>query len=155
MGTLPANIPSAHGTYVVLLRLQKIRSIKVGKLGGLDFLPGWYAYAGSAMGPGGLAARIGRHYRRNKKNHWHIDYLRPATRMEGLCLVTDPLRREHLWAQRLGKAPLTGEPISGFGSTDCSCAAHLYYFATCPDPVLMASTLKARWIPLAMASKSR
>ncbi len=152
---LPANIPSAHGTYVVLLRLKKSRSIVVGKSGRLDFLPGWYAYAGSAMGPGGLAARIGRHHRRNKKKHWHIDYLRPSTRIEGLCLAADPLRREHVWAQRLGRAPLSGEPIHGFGATDCGCPAHLYYFKNCPDPVLMASILDARWIPLAMKSKSR
>lgn len=155
MGALPANIPSAHGTYVVLLRLNINRTITVGKLGRLDFKPGWYAYVGSAMGSGGLAARIGRHNRCIKKKHWHIDYLRPDTRIEGLCLVADPLRREHRWAQYLGKAPLSGEPIHGFGSTDCRCVAHLYHFATCPDPALMASTLEAQWIPLTMGSRNR
>ncbi len=107
------------------------------------------------MGPGGLAARIGRHYRRRKKRHWHIDYLRPVTRMEGVFFVADKLRREHIWAQRLGEAPLSGQPIKGFGATDCSCTAHLYYFAKYPDACRMASILKARWIYLASGSKNR
>jgi len=155
MRTLPGDIPSARGTYVVLLRLKKRRSIAVGKLSGLDLLPGWYAYAGSAMGPGGLAARIGRHYRRRKKMHWHIDYLRPFTRMEGIFFVADQRRREHIWAQYLGKTPLSGQPINGFGATDCNCATHLYHFTSFPEPRIMASMLEAHWISLSLGPKNR
>ena len=146
---LPAHIPTEPGPYVLWLWLSKSRSIGVGKLGKLDFSKGWYAYVGSAMGPGGVAARVGRHYKLKKKKHWHIDYLRPATRVEGLFWRTDPLGREHIWAQRLGVVPLAGQPVYGFGATDCRCISHLFYYPRCPDLLAAASTLKACWVPLA------
>lgn len=155
METLPVDIPTTRGTYVVLLRLLKPRFIAVGRLGKFSFPPGWYAYVGSAMGPGGLAARVGRHYRRIKKKHWHIDYLRPGTRMVGVFVVADPARREHMWAQCLGEPPLSGQPIVGFGATDCNCKAHLYHFAWCPDPERMALVLEAQWISLNSGFRNR
>lgn len=155
MGTGLGDIPSAIGTYVVLLQLMQFKTITIGQLGRIDFLPGWYAYVGSAMGPGGLSARVGRHHRLRKKKHWHIDYLRPATRMEGLFVVTDPRRREHRWAQLIGEIPLSGQPVSGFGATDCQCGAHLFYYAQRPDPHFMASVLEARWIPLAKGARNQ
>lgn len=141
-----AQISSAPGTYAVSLRLMKFRSIRIGKMGKIDFPAGWYVYVGSALGPGGLGARIGRHHRMTKKKHWHIDYLRPATRVEGYFVVSAPVRREHEWAQCLGSEPIAGQPVVGFGSSDCSCAAHLYYFEKPPLPEFLSSSLNARWI---------
>jgi Uri superfamily endonuclease len=57
---------SSAGTYALVLAAQKQRTISVGKLGILDVRPGFYVYVGSALGPGGLAARIGRHARQDK-----------------------------------------------------------------------------------------
>jgi Uri superfamily endonuclease len=155
MKSLRARIPSAPGTYAVLLRLEMFRSIVIGKLGKIDFPAGWYVYVGSAMGPGGLAARVGRHHRLRKKKHWHIDYLRPATRMEGCFVVSDPVRREHEWAKCLEGALLAGRPVGGFGSTDCRCPAHLYYFETHPAPDILGASLNAHWIPLAVGVRNR
>ena len=38
-----------------------MQEVPIGKLGVLHMLPGIYVYVGSALGPGGLAARIERH----------------------------------------------------------------------------------------------
>lgn len=131
---------------MLLLWLGKSIPIVVGKLGRIDFASGYYAYVGSAMGPGGLAARIRHHLRTNKKTHWHMDYLRPAVRIDGLFIATGRSIREHAWALRLAAAPVSGRSIDGFGCTDCRCGSHLYQL---PDPVgtsVIARQLDARWI---------
>ena len=69
-------LPPRPGTYVLVLRVSKRLEILVGKLGKLVVQPGFYLYTGSAMGPGGLAARVGRHCRHEKRLRWHVDYLR-------------------------------------------------------------------------------
>ena len=63
------------GTYILVLRSTEHCSVKVGRLGVLRLEPGYYAYAGSALGPGGVGARLGRHLRGPRRAHWHIDYL--------------------------------------------------------------------------------
>ena len=83
-------------------------------------------YSGSAFGPGGLAARVGRHLRLNKKLRWHIDYLRQ--RVDDVVAYYQPdARSECLFANELMIAG--GEiPMKGFGSSDCKCESHLVYF---------------------------
>ena len=77
-------LPSLPGTYALVLRLSRRMEIVVGRLGVLEAQPGYYVYVGSALGPGGLAARLGRHLRREKTWHWHVDYLRAAAHVEEL-----------------------------------------------------------------------
>ena len=36
---------------------------------------GYYVYVGSAMGSGGVAARLKHHSKISKKLHWHLEYL--------------------------------------------------------------------------------
>ena len=155
MGSLLGKISPVPGTYAVLMRLKRFQSIVVGKMGKVDFPAGWYVYVGSAMGPGGLAARIGRHHRLTKKKYWHIDYLRPATRMAGCFLAADSVRREHDWAQYIGSEPIAGQPVTGFGSSDCRCAAHLFHFEIHPVPGILASFLNAEWMPLSTGVRNR
>ncbi len=45
----------------------------VGRLGKREFDAGLYVYTGSALNS--LPGRVGRHLRKLKKKHWHIDYL--------------------------------------------------------------------------------
>jgi Uri superfamily endonuclease len=139
-------LPSDPGTYVLLLWLKKSKPIVIGKLGTIDFTPGYYAYVGSAMGPGGLAARIRRHLKINKKAHWHIDYLRPAVRIDGLFIATGRRIKEHAWAERLAGAPISGRAINGFGCTDCRCVSHLYQLPSPAETSVIAQQLNARWI---------
>jgi hypothetical protein len=76
------DLPSQPGTYALLLEATTIQDVQIGKLGVLHMLPGIYVYVGSALGPGGLAARIERHARQEKTLRWHIDYLRAAADIE-------------------------------------------------------------------------
>jgi Uri superfamily endonuclease len=111
--------------------------VTVGRLGRFDFTAGLYVYVGSAFGPGGLAARVGRHLRSGKRLRWHIDYLtcEPGVRtvatitrlqtaaandVPGICLECD-------WVRCLLAIPGVEIPARGFGASDCreDCPAHL------------------------------
>jgi len=80
------------GAYQLLIRLNEARRIRVGKLGTFDFPAGWYVYTGSAMN--GLTARIARHLRREKRLHWHIDYLLQHARVVGVKKYLTTARKE-------------------------------------------------------------
>jgi Uri superfamily endonuclease len=86
--------------------------------------PGSYAYAGSARGPGGLAARLGRHLKRDKTIRWHVDRLTvQAARLVPLIV---PGGDECRLMAALLCLPGVCVPLPGFGSSDCrSCPAHL------------------------------
>lgn len=126
-------IPGRAGIYALGLNLAQSQSILVGGLGEIFFPAGDYIYIGSAQGPGGLRARLGRHLRGDGRTHWHIDYLRPITTVLGYCFV---VTREHLectWSQALMTSPQASIPAPRFGSSDCKskgseCASHLVLF---------------------------
>ena len=127
-----ALIESGKGTYVLILRLGKPARVRIGKLGVAEFNHGFYAYIGSAFGPGGLAGRIGRHLKAKKPCHWHIDYLRRKSRLKDIWYTVSPIRREHDWARALAETKGASIPIPGFGSSDCHCPSHLVYFVSTP-----------------------
>ena len=68
------------GAYVLLIELPESAEIQVGHLGKIKFQTCFYAYVGSALG--GVEARISRHLRKEKKLHWHIDYLLARARIK-------------------------------------------------------------------------
>ncbi|HUW30961.1 MAG TPA: GIY-YIG nuclease family protein [Planctomycetota bacterium] len=123
------------GGYLLIIRLQRRVTVRVGRLGEMDFHRGWYVYAGSAMR--GLRARVERHAGRRKRIHWHIDYLLacPAAQLVE-CLIFPSANRVEC---RLNRQVLgldgAGAGPHGFGSTDCmeGCPAHLVYFRQKPD----------------------
>ncbi|MGD8921323.1 MAG: DUF123 domain-containing protein, partial [Gammaproteobacteria bacterium] len=57
MSTLD-RIPPCSGTYILKFHLGRDRNIRIGALGPLKFSSGVYLYVGSALGPGGLRARL-------------------------------------------------------------------------------------------------
>lgn len=120
------------GTYILILRLARKRSIRVGRLGKLSFPPGYYAYVGSALGPGGLAARIKHHLKISSKPRWHLDFLRRFARPHEVWVSAEAVRREHAWANSLTRMP-AAEPVPGFGCSDCCCPAHLFRFPGPPE----------------------
>lgn len=92
--------------------------------------PGFYIYIGSARGPGGLIARVKRHFRRNKKLFWHIDHLTTKQSVRIVAVYTlvdmvDPQRDyESLLSVKLSRLL---EPVRGFGASDKPRdKAHLY-----------------------------
>ena len=92
-------ITDGRGTYVLVLQSMHEQSILVGRLGTLDVCPGTYVYVGSALGPGGLRARVGRHASTAaKRKRWHIDYLLDLVRpIETWCTVGTE-KHEPVWA---------------------------------------------------------
>lgn len=118
---------SAKGTYTLLVQVTDPVELEVGALGLIEFPAGYYAYTGSAFGPSGFS-RIDRHRRvsagENPTRHWHIDYLLPHT-----ALLTD-YRAAGVDKECDIAGRLPGEPIPGFGASDCSCDSHLRYTQT-------------------------
>ena len=129
---------TSGGTYVLWLHLPGHRRIGVGRLGDIDFAPGYYGYVGSAQGPGGLAARVGRHLRGGLKLRWHIDYLRRAAHPAAVWYCVSPRRREHDWAKVLAAIPGGWVPAPGFGASDCACPTHLIGYRALPALEILA-----------------
>ncbi len=126
-GSLTA-LPNAPGVYLLLLRLPALVEVQIGRLRLIDFAPGLYGYAGSALGPGGLAARLKRHASGAGRRHWHIDYLLPHAHLLGALARQNAQRLECAWAAWAGGQAQAC--IRGFGSSDCACPGHLFFFGS-------------------------
>lgn len=123
----------AHpGTYALMLQADRRQTVQVGRLGQLAVEPGCYVYVGSALGPGGVRARVGHHSRLATRPHWHIDYLRRAATLRHVWYSYDCVRREHAWADIFVRMPGVSIPLPGFGASDCACPAHLFFFDRIP-----------------------
>lgn len=120
------------GTYALILRADRRQTVQVGRLGQLVVEPGCYVYVGSALGPGGVRARIGHHARLATRPHWHIDYLRRAATLRHVWYAYEAVRREHAWADIFAHLPGASIPLPGFGASDCTCLTHLYFFSRQP-----------------------
>ncbi len=118
------------GAYILIMELDSDADIHVGKLGTLNFKKGFYAYVGSARGRGGFK-RVVRHFNvaegKNRTRKWHIDYLLPHSKV--VCAVLLPADTDIECA--IANSLCEFSKISGFGCTDCSCPAHLFF--SCKD----------------------
>ena len=124
---------SHTGTYLLIFRSSLERLIDIGKLGQLRVKPGFYVYVGSAFGPGGLAARVAHHKRPSGCPRWHIDYLGLSNNLEEVWYTYDPFHREHQWTAVVAGLKGSSIPLAGFGSSDCRCRSHLYFFPSKPS----------------------
>jgi len=122
------------GTYALILSCASNARIQVGRLGTMQVRRGYYVYLGSALGPGGLRARIAHHQKLAARPHWHIDHLRAHTRLHSVWLSYGGIRHEHEWARAMLKVKDASIPVPGYGASDCSCPSHLYFFKRCPQP---------------------
>ncbi len=119
-----AFIPDEKGAYVLAMRFDAALDVQPGKAGPVRLPPGWLAYCGSANGPGGLGARLRRHFRPDKKPHWHVDRL--TVRAADIACVAVAGGSECELVARLSRSPAFEIAVPGFGNTDCSiCASHL------------------------------
>jgi Uri superfamily endonuclease len=123
----------SKGIYVLVFEVPTPLRLAVGKLGTFDFPNGWYAYAGSARGPGGLAARLGHHLHGATLPHWHVDYLRRDACLAEIWYGRAPDHDEHRWAACLAAMHGADSVAAGFGSSDCRCATHLIFFTARPN----------------------
>ena len=110
------------GSYVLLVKLLEERTIRTGSLNAVKFPRGYYAYVGSAMN--GFKSRLSHHLKRDKKLHWHIDYLLQEASITDIIIGESGDRIECAIAQALSSQ---FDSIPGFGSSDCKCRSHLFY----------------------------
>jgi Uri superfamily endonuclease len=125
-GELLSGAP-ARGAYALFLELEQDTLIAVGRLGTFCFPCGHYVYVGSALGSGGLPARLARHYRQQKSLHWHIDYFLAHARIIGVKTDASTERLECIWAGEWLDRPAAQVIAPHFGASDCACPAHLIY----------------------------
>jgi len=120
----PTACPTPHckGAYILALHLPEPATLPV--LGGLALDPGVYVYVGSALGPGGLAARLARHLQGRGRPHWHVDRLRAASRPLGYAACCTPERVEEALAREC-TSQLDPGP-RGFGASDSRAETHLF-----------------------------
>jgi len=138
-------LPPAPGAYVLFIELERAVALRATSLVASELAPGRYAYCGSARGPGGLRARLRRHLKRDKADHWHIDHLTAAGRIVALGLA--PGGRECALVEGLSGRPGVEVPLAGFGSSDCrQCRAHLLRLARNIDAKSLARDLELVWI---------
>jgi Uri superfamily endonuclease len=137
-------LASQPGTYVLLFKMKRTRILQIGRLGRYRFPKGYYAYVGSALGPGGIRSRIHRHLRPTRMLHWHVDYLQPAAVPVEVWITQNRHRKEHLWAAVLKSMRSASIWVPGFGSSDCKCAGHLVYYRQKPAFRLFKQTAHAR-----------
>jgi Uri superfamily endonuclease len=128
----PTEFKTRPGTYALLLSSASNGVIQLGRLGDLQLQPGFYVYVGSALGPGGVRARLSHHIRHAEHPHWHIDYLRFHTMLEEIWFCYEPKSREHDWARCFAGMRGASVPMVGFGSSDCGCETHLSFFKKLP-----------------------
>ncbi|MFC2020901.1 DUF123 domain-containing protein [Chloroflexota bacterium] len=126
----------SKGSYVLLIRIPEEQTITIGGLDTIRFPAGDYAYVGSALN--GLKSRLNRHLRKDKKLHWHIDYLRQRATICNIIICETEDRVECTIAQALSRQ---FDFISGFGASDCKCPSHLFFTAEEMEQEIMA-TLK-------------
>ncbi|MFW9901981.1 MAG: DUF123 domain-containing protein [Candidatus Thorarchaeota archaeon] len=121
------------GTYILVIYIQENIEILIGALGKIKFKQGFYFYIGSAMGYYGsttLINRVKRHVSpsETKKTHWHIDYLLDKKEASIRCVYLIPSLQnlECLIANEFLER--ADSYIKKFGSSDCHCESHLFYF---------------------------
>jgi sugar fermentation stimulation protein A len=128
---------------VLLIRLPRAATIRVGRLGEMRFRAGTYAYVGSAMG--GLRGRLRRHMRLQKRRRWHVDYVLDSARVTAIVTCETEERSECTIA-----GSLAGRfwAIPGFGASDCSCPGHLFRATGRASQTIMADLSAAGMDPV-------
>ena len=118
------------GTYCLLIHQKANEKIVIGQKGTINFDKGYYVYVGSAMNS--LRGRIQRHLSKDKKLHWHVDYLldNPHSLINEVYFSDDGVKHECDLAASIAE---NGKEVQGFGCSDCKCNSHLIYFLNIDD----------------------
>lgn len=118
-------LPKVAGAYVLVIELANDLVLQNKRFVGTILPKGTYLYCGSANGPGGIAARVKRHCKQDKKPHWHVDELTANGAGRVVSVLVVPGGNECELRARFQGADVH-VPVPGFGSSDCTnCPSHL------------------------------
>jgi Uri superfamily endonuclease len=112
------------GIYVLIIQVGNDIDVNVGALGRIAFAKGLCAYVGSAQT--NMEQRVKRHFKREKRKFWHVDYLLDSSAAKILKVFFKKANKtkECKTAKVIGAR---GKPILGFGCSDCNCKSHLFH----------------------------
>ncbi|ASJ12912.1 GIY-YIG nuclease family protein [Thermococcus thioreducens] len=129
------------GAYFLVIHLPEEREITTK---GRRFVlrKGYYVYVGSAMNS--LEKRVARHFRKDKKLHWHIDFLLRDAELLRAYMIPSGKRLEEKLSAEVSRH---GEAVKGFGASDVGVETNLYRFEEEPDAVLVGilENLRLKW----------
>jgi len=133
----PAKLAEGNqGVYLLVMQLETAMQVPVPRIGSPLLPAGWYIYVGSAKQH--LQQRIARHLRKRKQKHWHIDHATAAASLIKAFPIRTAADLECELAQDI--SALSSAVIHRFGSSDCSCEAHLFHFSQ--NPLHLRSVLE-------------
>jgi Uri superfamily endonuclease len=140
-------IPDSPGTYVIVALLYKETLLELKTFGNYWMPAGVYFYCGSACGPGGLKARVGRHLRKGTKKFWHFDHLKDLVDIKQVWWQPGRQNNECLFAQSIAAREGITIPVPGFGASDChnGCPAHLLHYAESSSMDRLFHVLRAEY----------
>lgn len=130
--TIPWSVYEKHGAdsgfYLFLVSVDKCTVIDIGSTLTHTFMKGYYLYVGSAKKA--LSKRVARHKRTRKNRHWHMDYLREKSSV----VQSWPIRVQGDYECEIAQQfrLIADSEVSGFGSSDCTCSSHLFFFRENP-----------------------
>jgi len=110
------------GAYVLLIEVSQDLKVK-----NFEIPKGFYFYVGSALGKSmSLENRVARHFKKEKRLKWHIDFLlaHPKTILKKVLLLPSKQKLECKISKLLQAK--TQISIKGFGCSDCKCFSHLH-----------------------------
>jgi Uri superfamily endonuclease len=120
---------SDSGTYLLEIRANNDFTINHKNFSDIIFRKGFYYYSGSAVK--NLKSRISRHVQKEKKIHWHIDYLttKITNKVERVFIFEGKQKQNECEVIFFLKSQMKLEfEIHKFGNSDCnSCNSHLLY----------------------------
>jgi sugar fermentation stimulation protein A len=94
----------------------------------MPFSAGHYLYVGTARRA--LTKRLERHLRKKTAQRWHIDYLKGYADRCMAIPIRSSAPLEHELAREVGR--IADGCVASFGSSDCDCPGHLFFFAGNP-----------------------
>ncbi|AIF70010.1 hypothetical protein PAP_08110 [Palaeococcus pacificus DY20341] len=131
------------GSYFLVIWLERDKLVQTKKKS-FKLNRGYYVYVGSAMNS--LEKRVARHFRKDKKLHWHVDFLLKEAELLEAYLIPSEERLEEKLSRDVAKF---GDEIEGFGASDLKGVhTNLYYFGEAnPEKKLenLLSNLGLRW----------
>lgn len=107
--------------YLAFFKLAERKTMEIGSLGDIEFSTGTYVYVGSAMSS--FEKRLERHFSSVENLHWHIDYFSENAEPVDYLIIPEDSSYECRLADIVSSS---GDPVEGFGCSDCSCNSHLF-----------------------------